>query len=266
MTTPTWTPVSRIQHANAGWLAYRDYQHAAAYATTPLLAAELPKAVAAFPLAFVQQDENYQLVALHSLQTGVNLYINSKGQWLAPYVPAWHRSHPFRLLRNEENNDQILCVDEASSLFQAEASDEAKRFFDHEGNPNQELQKILGFLHECHNNRVLTDKLVQQLAEAGLIQPWELQLQSSEGEAMPVRGVFQINEAALRALAGDVLSTLAASGALAIAYTQLLSSERIKEFEQRYQYREQDQAANKVPDLDDLFGENDDNDTLNFGF
>lgn len=262
----TWTPVSRTQHVNAGWLSYRDYLHAATYATTPLLAAELPKAVGAFPLAFVQQEESYQLVALHSLQPGVNLYINSQGQWLAPYVPAWHRSHPFRLLRNEENDDQILCVDESSTLFQAEASGAAKPFFDAEGNPHQELQETLGFLQECHNNRLLTDKLVQQLANAGLIQRWALQLQGSEGEPRLVEGVFQINVAALRALGGDALSALAASGALAIAYAQLLSADRIREFEQRYRYREQEQAASTTPDFDDLFGENGDSDTLNFGF
>lgn len=266
MPATQWHPISRTQHANAGWLPYCDYQHAATTTATPLLAAELPKTVGAFPLAFVQQDEGYQLVALHSLQPGVNLYVNSQGQWTAPYIPAWHRSHPFRLLKSDASDDQILCVDESSPLFQQEATGDAKRFFDAEGKPNPDLQQTLGFLQECHHNRILTDKLVQQLEDAGVIQPWPLQLQGSEGEPKPVQGVFQINEAALRTLTGETATALIASGAMAIAYAQLLSSERIREFEQRYKLRAQEQAASKAPDLDALFGEGGDGDTLKFGF
>lgn len=44
-----WQAVSKTRHRNAGWLSYTDYRFAAEDVTCPLLAAELPHAVACFP-------------------------------------------------------------------------------------------------------------------------------------------------------------------------------------------------------------------------
>lgn len=286
MTTQAhWQPISSSRHANAGWVPYSDYHHAANQTTTPLLAAELSKASAIYPLAFLPQGEtNYQLVAVHSLQPNINLFVNSQGKWLAPYVPAWYRSHPMRLLENKETGEQLLCVDEASPLFQAKikkqksdssASNESfieknqhiEMFFDEEGKPSAILQGVIDFQKQCYTNRLVTEKLVQQLVDADLIEPWELNLQIEEGEAQPVSGLYRINEAALQELAGDTLEALAKNGALVIAYAQLLSADRIKDLEHRYRYKAQDQAqqASGHINLDELFGD-DDGEDLKFGF
>lgn len=265
-TTPNWTPLSRSRHAKAARRPYANYQHAATSTFSPVLMVELSKLNGLYPLAFVQQGRSYQLVALHGLQPGVNLYVNSQGQWQAPYIPAWHRSHPMRLLTNEDNGEQVLCVDEASSLYQSQTSADGERFFDDQGELSASMQGIFNFLQQCHHNRQITDTLVQQLADAGLIQPWALQVQAEGGTPITINGLFHINEAALQQLPGETLGRLAASSALGIAYAQLLSADRIAELLQRHQLRAQQQGQQSAaPDLDKLFGESGDGDTLKFG-
>lgn len=261
---PQWQAVSKTRHRNAGWLPYTDHRFAAEDVTCPLLAAELPHAVACFPIAFTLAGESYQLVALQSLQPGVNLYVNSQGQWLAPYVPAWYRSHPLRLLQSQEG-EHVLCVDEDSPLFRAKMEGE-QRFFNDQGEVTPALQQVIDFLQQCRNNQSVTQTLVKDLAEAGLIQPWPLQLDNGSETPTPVAGVFRIDEAALQHLPGDQLATLAQSGALAIAYAQLLSAPRLTDFNKRYQHRAQEQARQASDDinLDNLFGEQ--GDTFKFSF
>jgi hypothetical protein len=259
-----WQAVSKTRHRNAGWLSYTDHRFAAEDVTCPLLVAELPHAVACFPIAFTLAGESYQLVALQSLQPGVNLYVNSQGQWLAPYVPAWYRSHPLRLLQSQEG-EHVLCVDEDSPLFRAKMEGE-QRFFNDQGEVTPALQQVIDFLQQCRNNQTVTQTLVNALADAGLIQPWALELDTGKEQPTPVAGIFHINEAALQNLPGERLAPLAQSGALAIAYAQLLSAPRLADFSKRYQHRAQDQAR-QVSDeinLDALFGEH--GETFKFGF
>lgn len=259
-----WQALSKSQHPNAGWLPYTDYHFAAGDVFSPLLAAEIPHAVACYPIAFTQNVEGYQLVALQSLQPGVNLYVNSQGQWLAPYVPSWYRSHPLRLLPSD-TGEQLLCIDVESPLFRTQMEGE-QRFFDAQGEITPALQKVIEFLQQCRNNQTVTQTLVNALAAAGLIAPWALELDMGKTQPTPVAGIFHIDEVALQNLPGERLAPLAQSGALAIAYAQLLSAPRLADFSKRYQHRAQDQAR-QVSDeinLDALFGEH--GETFKFGF
>lgn len=266
MTTVKWIPVSRSRHATAGWLPYDSYQQVANQSRCPVLMAELPKINGFYPLAFHRQaTAGYQLVAILGLQPDVNLYVNHKGQWLAPYVPSWYRCAPFHLLRNKTTHEQLLCVDETSPYFQARAENAAQRFFDDSGQPTQAMQQVIEFQESCYANRQFTRQQVQQLADAGLIQPWELQAANADNKLAKVRNLFRINEAALHQLPAETLATLAKSGALGMAYAQLLSTGRITDLQARHQLWLQAQAkANSTPDLEQLF-EGDD-DSLSFGF
>ena len=250
-----WLAVSKTRHHNAGWMPYSEYHFTSSDTTCPLLAAEVAHAVTCFPIAFIKHNDNYQLVVLQSLQPNINLYVNKQGQWLAPYMPSWYRSHPLRLLQNN-TGEYLLCVDEDSSSFQINSTGE-QRLFDAQGNYTSSLSKVLEFLQQCHNNRMLTETLVNQIAEAELIIPWPLQLETGKGQPTPVNGVYQIDEHALRTLPGSQLAVLSQSGALAVAYAQLLSIPRLQDFSRRYRQRVEDQTqeASGEINLDNLFGD-----------
>lgn len=262
--SPQWQAVRPSRHADAGWLPYTDYKHAEGFTTTPLLMAELPQAINIYPLAFVQDDDKYQLVALHSLRPNLNLFVNPQGKWLAPYVPAWYRSYPMRLLQDETNNNYLLCVDEASPLFQEKVAEGGQAFFGADKKPSEEAQQVINFLQQCQQNRLITERQVQRLADAGLIRPWEIKLKNEDGNTQSIDGLFHIDESALQQLPGATLEELAKTGALALAYAQLFASARIKDLETRYQYYQKHQASQEL-DLDKILGDDDESDSLSFG-
>ncbi|MEA3642828.1 MAG: SapC family protein [Lamprobacter sp.] len=63
--------------------------------------------------------------------------------------------------------------------------------------------------------------------DAGLIVPWPLKMQRADGQPTAVEGLWHIDEAALKRLPAATLAELCASGALGLAYAQLLSHARL---------------------------------------
>jgi hypothetical protein len=269
---PTWIPVTSQQHRHAAWTKFNNYAHASNDAVVPLLVSELTKALPHYALAFVPSADCYQLVAVQGLQTGRNLYLNQQQQWLVPYVPAHYRSFPFTLLANREQPDQaMLCVDGDSGLFIADSRDttnpELTLLYTPEGQYTKPAQDVIEFLRQSHHIRLLTQKLVDQLHQHQLIQPWPIQVQvqttadPSDGHPKTVQGLFRIDEAALRQLAPQALSQLVQSGALALAYGQILSQSRLEQLSKLEHYHHsstQPSPALTGLDFDALFGANDD--------
>lgn len=237
---PQWIALGHSKHANAGWTAPADYRFTQKDGVTPVHFDEISRLVGHFPLAFLAQGEGdqqtYQLVALQALKPQNNVYVTEEGQWLAPVLPDQYRFYPFALL--ELQKDQLtLCIDQDSGLFDQPATDDSQPLFAGE-QLSEAAQAKLDALRLHRDRLVYTQQRVNELQQAGLIQPWSLQINiSDQQQTTPVEGLFAINESALRALSGDQLQPLAASGALALAYSQLLSQKSLEQLQKRYQYR-----------------------------
>lgn len=218
----TYVPVSREAHGNRTWKRSFGYERARTDLFAPLVAAELTKAGADMPLCFLKTGENFIVAALLTIVPGRNLFVAPDGRWLGSYVPAWYRSYPFRLLRKEGTTEQVLCVDDTyEGLGQGEET-----FFAEDGKPSKAVAEILQFTAAIENNRTPTDLAVAALNDAGLIVPWEINVQHGEN-ATPVNGVFRVDEKALEEIEDDVHLKLRKAGALPIAYAQLLSIGRL---------------------------------------
>ncbi|MBK7509056.1 MAG: SapC family protein [Comamonadaceae bacterium] len=61
---------------------------------------EASRAAGSLPLAFWKRQDSFELVAVTGLEPHRSLMVASNGQWLAGYVPAVLRAHPFWLVRN----------------------------------------------------------------------------------------------------------------------------------------------------------------------
>lgn len=227
---PSYTPVSRDRHASKAYLRPVGYGVAAREAVVPLVAAELPKAALAMPIALVGQGGSFRLVALLSLQPGQSLYVGPDGRWLGAYVPAALRGHPFALIRQETTAQSILCVDEASGLVVEAGTPGAEPFFAEGEGPSVALRQVLDFLGKVEANRALSERAVDALAAAGVIVPWELGVETPAGR-QNVAGLQRIDEARLNALPDETFLGLRNSGALAIAYAQLLSIGQLSVFQ-----------------------------------
>jgi hypothetical protein len=253
---PRFAIVSREHHAQKKWLRFKGYGFAAADALAPIVGIELAKAALAMPLAFfLEPSGSYTLVAVLSPIPDRNMFVGPGGRWLGAYVPAWFRAHPFRMAPQQGTDKVALCVDEESGLV-VEPSAAGEEFFDAEGNPSPALKPVFEFLLEVERSRRVTDLAVAALAQAGVIQPWQIKIKTEQAE-QAMSGLHRIDEAVLRALPDDVFLKLRKASALPIAYAQLLSAGQLGIFEHLDKVHNQPApppAAALPETLDSLFG------------
>jgi len=125
----------------------------------------------------------------------------------------------------------VLCIDTESGLVVDGSAAAGEEFIGPDGNISPALKAVLDFLNELERSRRATDLAVAALAEAGIIQPWPIKLKAEQAERA-ITGLYRIDEVALNGLTDDVFLKLRkASGALAIAYAQMLSMGQLGMFE-----------------------------------
>ena len=264
---PQLSAISLEHFANKAWKKSSGYFFAAQKNLISVVAAELPHLIPVMPLAFVRSGSGFELVAICSLEPNVNLYIAPDGHWLGGYIPATLRGHPFSLVKVEGREDSVLCIDEESGAIVAAGQGES--FFDASGAPTKAVTDILDFLSQIERNRQATQMAVEALRVAGLMQPWQINLQK-EGRAVAVDGLFRVDEVAMNALPDEDFLKLRASGALAVAYSQLLSTAQLSALERLAQIQDQlkAQAAAQIMAPSGLEGLNlfQDNGTITFTY
>ena len=217
--------VTPESHAKKVWKQVTNYTFAASDTVIPLVGSEISKVAPVMPIGFVKQEAGYQLVAITSLQLGKNLYVAPDGKWLGAYIPSALRAYPFRLLKPEDAEKSILCINEASGLV-VESTEEGNDFFDDENQPVQGIKDIVNLLSQVEASMLVTERAVNALADADLIAPWEINLKQGE-EVVPVEGLFRVDEAALNKLDDEDFLTLRKAGGLAVAYGQLFSMSQL---------------------------------------
>lgn len=222
---PALHPVSSVRHAEKRWQRYTSYKFAAADAVAPLTIQELPKAAISLPIGFLQIDTGFIPVAVQGLGTGKNLWITLDGRWVGGYIPACYRSYPFQLAPTSDGQ-LLLCVDEDSELIVEASTGVGESFHGDDGQLSSALKSVLDFLGKVAGNRELTLKICAQLQAHELIQPWVLNVQSGD-QKRNLTGLFRIDEGALQKLSGEALQELMLSGALLMAYCQLLSMQHM---------------------------------------
>ncbi len=243
--------VTPESHAKKVWKQVTNYTFAAADTVIPLVGAEISKVVPVMPIGFVKQEAGCQLVGITSLQPGKNLYVAPDGKWLGTYIPSALRAYPFRLLKPENAEKSVLCINEASGLV-VESTEEGNAFFDDENQPTQSIKDMLNFLSEVEANLLVTEGAVNALDDADLITPWEINLKQGE-EVVPVEGLFRVDEAALNKLDDEDFLAVRKAGGLALAYAQLLSMNQLAVLERlgklRGQILEQQAAQSEAANL-----------------
>lgn len=251
-----WILLSQQQHANAGWRPYRHYDFAVHDAVAPLVVAELAQAALYYPLGFVlQPNHQFQLVAVQGVKPGVNACVDTKGRWQVDYIPSHYRGYPFSLAPNPQDADgasMALAIKQTSGLFHDPAQPGDTPLFEN-GQFSPALEKVVAFLKQRRQNHKVTQKLVAQLAQAGILVPWN--------KGPQVGGLHHVDEQALRALSGEQLQPLVKSGAMTLAYIQMFSEHRLPALRQRSEGKSEDLQAKDS--LEQLFANDED---FNFDF
>lgn len=231
-----WIPLNRQRHQNQRWRPRQDYHHSSGQSLVPVLLGELGQLMSGYTLAFTEQEGRYAAVAVLGLGQTEHFYIGPGGQWLADYVPANLRTHPFQLLKAGEGK-HALCID-AAHISDEEA---LPAIFNDDGQMSDSIQEILTLLQHVEQQSQVTQRACDQLADNALIEPWPLTLASettdSDVRKKTVQGLYRINESVLNVLSGNDLAALRKNGALALAYAQLLSTPQVHQLAKRAQWQ-----------------------------
>jgi hypothetical protein len=201
-----------------------DYFFAARATLTNVVALELAQAAVSYPLAFIEDaqprggETGVELVALLSTVPERNLFVTPAGAWLSEFVPASINTYPFQYRHAEGPSgpgNAALFVDQRSGLL---GPDQGEPLFDAEGKPSETTKEIVRVLRGLEKSRRATRKACARLRDCRLLAPW-----GSESEVPEFRRLLRLDETALNRLPQGVLSMLRQTGALAIAYAQMLS-------------------------------------------
>jgi hypothetical protein len=264
-----YIPITADHFRGKSWKPSPDLKIAAQDAVCALTVQELPNAIMSMPAAFIKLEDQFDLVAVQSLQAGSNYYVSPSNTWLGGYVPAIYRSFPFALLQNEAAESQlVLCIDEDSNLI--EDNDEHESFVTENAEEGEEdtevaadgeakaelspaLKDVLEFLTNLNAGRISSRKIVQAVSEHRLIKPWELQIQLETGP-QNVEGLYCIDEQALNQLSDVEFLAIKNAGALPLIYCQLLSMSHVVKLAQfaNVKSREESEPATTELNLDGL--------------
>src|SRR5690625_122194 len=192
---PQLEPISKMVHADKYWRPTPDYFFAAKDMIAPVVVPEISRVCVEYPLAFVQNEDRFALVALLGLQNQQNLYIHPEGRWMAEYIPSVYRAYPFALANTSEDR-QVLCFDTESGLMLEKAADNSQPFFDTEGQPAPFLSRILEFLGNVRSGRQAMQRACDLLQENNLIVPWELTIRANN-KGQKIEGLYKVDEQAL---------------------------------------------------------------------
>lgn len=252
---PQIIPVSFERHGEKTFRRFSSYEFARNETVAPLVGAELGKATVSFPIAFLLQEGRAVPVAVLGVEPGDNLFVGPDGRWAGPYIPAAFRAYPFVLAQTQDHK-QVLCINEASGLVVDDSSGEP--FFTPDKKPSEPVAKILDFLTKIHENRVLTERACQTISRLELLEPWTITAPGDNGPRN-VTGLWRISEGKMSLLKDETFLALRHTGALALAYAQLMSMGHLSLLERlsalRHQARQQAGPSGPLPDtLDSIFG------------
>ncbi|GAB5497741.1 MAG: hypothetical protein PsegKO_00520 [Pseudohongiellaceae bacterium] len=257
----TWTPISREKHASAKWRSRENFHFAADYNAVEVLIAEIPQMLPHYVLGFIESAGGYQLAALLGLGGDKNLYLNNSQQWMCEIVPASLRGYPFALIKTEGQDEKILCIDQD---YLTDSSDETPIFLE-AGDLAEGTSGVLEFLQKCDQERIRTAEACSSLSEAGLLEPWPISIQLTEGEdSAKIEGLYRIDEERLYSLSDSQLASIRDSKGLLLAYSQLLSINQLNSLGRRAEILGAELVQNEKNKQELAAVFSDDSGTINF--
>jgi len=213
-------PITHDQLKGYFWKRPDTYDFAAKDILSELSLKEVPLASVNFPITFVKNKNlTFHLAMLQGFVQGENLLVSREGKWLSHFVPSLYRYHPFVLMQNDQQS-LMLYFNNALPLLTKDP--DAEPFYRDENQPADLVQQAFNGLVERWQGVSQLLSLVQQLDDSKLIVPWDISIKRSENQ-VKVEGLYRIDESILSTLSADDLIKLRDSGALTLAYCQMLS-------------------------------------------
>ncbi len=140
------------------------------------------------------------------------------------YIPAFVRSYPFVLSKQESTKELLLAV-EKEFLNEKETS---KNLFDENGNNSEFLNGVLKFLNQYYADSLSTSEFVKQLDDWELLEEKVANIVNSKNEKFSLNGFFVVNEEKLKHLSKKKKDDICEKNAYALITAHLISLSNIQ--------------------------------------
>lgn len=247
------------------WVPPADFSFLQELPLLPVQAAEAGRVASALPLAIhkdAQQPSGWAIVAVCGQAAGRNAMVND-GKWLAKAVPESVRYLPFAL-KGIGGGKGLAAIDPRYAKHVLAQGPDGAPVFGEDGQLHPAARKRLDFLQEHQPKIARTQSILSALDKAGLIALWPEAATKAGG--ITLDGLHTINEKALHALDDNDFLALRKGGALAVAYSCLLSLYQIRNLAAPAGAAAQPASATAVQTTGDLDLEFlNDSETIKFG-
>jgi hypothetical protein len=218
---PNYVLLDAAQHQNKKVLPHTNFNHSAQQHHVPMTINEFVQASTSFPIVFMKDPQEGKLhgVALLGIIAGKNLHF-TPSDWLGTYVPASILRAPFELGPDlQQDKTLTLYVDEDSQYL---SENQGQALFDGE-NPTQSLLQVQKVFADYFKNEIATQTFIAKLLDCNLLKEIELVVQYENSDSMKIKGIYTINEAALRLLSDEVIVDFNKQGYLMAIHAMLAS-------------------------------------------
>jgi hypothetical protein len=190
----------------------------------PLSFSEFTVASREYPIAFVAgAGGRFLAMAILGLEGQQNLFAPEGNAWAAgTYIPAYVRRYPFCMMKvtNDDGSEQperIACVEKRALSERGTALIDAKG----DDLPDWAARKQLLMDYEVDLAR--TEEMCKALADAGVLEPFNMQATPTGGEPLSMTGMQRVNEDRLNAVAPEKIREWMVQGVLSRVYMHILS-------------------------------------------
>lgn len=217
----TAVPLNAGRHLQTSLEKVANFAFSAGVNAAPLMAVELPSAATEYAIVFTMNEQDVIPVAVLGIRGDQNLYLSADSQWQARYIPAFFRRYPFVFASSEDGKTLTLCIDETHPGVNQEGRGE--RLFKDDGKPSEFTDQVLKFLQEYQTQFERTRMFGRRLKELDLLEPMQAEVTTPSGEKMKLTGFHTVSREKLKALSGDVVTSLIKSDILELIYLHLYS-------------------------------------------
>ncbi|WP_225780868.1 SapC family protein [Xenophilus sp. Marseille-Q4582] len=226
-------PFNKERHRDLRFTANQPYHFAAKEMLIPIVASEVQIAAREYTIVFPVESGGVPQV-LTGVEAGVNAYVAQTGHWVGRYVPAHVRRYPFILVdapasqqasESGERSYSLHVVPDAPHLN----SPSGALLLNEAGEATPALEQVFKALKSLHLDHERTQLLTQQIEEAGLLVAQGIQVKNKDGKVSGLKGFRIVDSRKLAELDAETLGRLHRSGALALAYAQLLSLSNLRD-------------------------------------
>ncbi|WP_230374206.1 SapC family protein [Pontivivens ytuae] len=157
--------------AGRRWPRFTTYRFARRLLGSPIGLSEISLVASYAPFVFKRIAGRVTPYMLFSLDGGRNVFVDERGRWRGPYVPAALRSYPFAMTEDPKEDD--LLVDEQSAIAPPDARDVSVPYYDVTGEMSEETRKVRRFLLERKADMQRTRRVVDMIVDSGLLIPFK---------------------------------------------------------------------------------------------